>query len=225
MNVIPDSFLASLPLSGFIMQNEDSLPPDPNLEAADVCRRAGDEPFIFRGESTGENLLGFWQWSSSNLLDNALRGVLAEYIVGTALNATQGVRVEWDAFDFAMPDGPRIEVKSSAYLQTWKQKAYSTISFDIAPKRTYDYETNAYSSDSLRNADVYVFCLFTHRELATADPLQLDQWEFYCINSSQLNDELGPQKRLSLSRLLTLKPRRALYPELKAAVEQAWRER
>lgn len=225
MNVRPDNVLASLPLSGFMMQNQDPPPNDPNLEASQVTRQTGREPFTFKGENTGDQLLSFWQWSSSNLLDNALRGVLAEYIVGTALNATDGVRVEWDAYDFHIPDGPRVEVKSSAYLQTWKQKAYSTISFDIAPKRTYDYETNAYSSDSLRNADVYVFCLFTHRELASANPLQLDQWEFYCINSSRLNDELGPQKRLSLSRLLALKPSRALYPELKAAVEQVWQER
>lgn len=60
-------------------------------------------------------LLNFWQWSSSYLLSNALRGVLAGYLVASALDVADGVRVEWDADDLIARSGIKVEVKSSAF--------------------------------------------------------------------------------------------------------------
>ena len=42
--------------------------------------KIGSEPFVYRGESIGADLLGFWHWAYSDLVSNATRGVLAEYI-------------------------------------------------------------------------------------------------------------------------------------------------
>jgi len=61
----------------------------------------------------------FWKWAFSDFMSNALRGVLAEYIVACAIGCTERLRVECDAYDLVTPDGTRIEVKPSAYLQTW----------------------------------------------------------------------------------------------------------
>lgn len=57
----------------------------------------------------------FWRWAHSDFLSNAQRGVLAEYIVGTALNCLKKKRLEWDAHDFVTDGGIKIEVKSAAY--------------------------------------------------------------------------------------------------------------
>jgi hypothetical protein len=51
------------------------------------------------GSAGGYTLGDFWAWGYSNILTNNLRGVFAEFLVGTALNATGGTRIEWDAFD------------------------------------------------------------------------------------------------------------------------------
>jgi hypothetical protein len=56
----------------------------------------------------------FWRWAYSDFLSNAQRGVLAEYIVGTALNCLKEKRLEWDAHDLVTEDGIKIEVKSAA---------------------------------------------------------------------------------------------------------------
>jgi hypothetical protein len=42
------------------------------------------------------------------------------------------------AYDLITSTGIRIEVKSSAYLQSWSQKRLSTISFSISPARYWD---------------------------------------------------------------------------------------
>ncbi len=79
------------------------------------------------------DLLSFWQWSASDLLSNATRGVLAEYLVARALSDRASVRVEWDAFDAVTENGVRVEVKSSAYLQSWRQAKLSRITFSTRP--------------------------------------------------------------------------------------------
>jgi hypothetical protein len=55
-------------------------------------RKKGDECFEFNGEPRPENLLGYWQWLTSNLVGNTERGSLAEYIVAMALGLADQVR-------------------------------------------------------------------------------------------------------------------------------------
>jgi hypothetical protein len=59
----------------------------------------GDESFHFAGREAGFDLLSFWRWSVSDLVSNATRGRLAEFIVARALGVQIPVRGEWDAFD------------------------------------------------------------------------------------------------------------------------------
>lgn len=137
----------------------------------------------------------FWRWAYSDFLSNALRGVLAEYIVATAVNATGRTRKEWDAYDLITPDRLRIEVKSSAYLQTWSQKQPSKIIFDISKKRAWYAETNTMSKHPQRTADVYVFCVFAEERKKLADPLDLKQW-FFLVSSAEFIDRtFKDQKR------------------------------
>jgi hypothetical protein len=50
------------------------------LDALQIVRKTGRERFHIGTTDTPLTLLGFWQWSNSDLVGNALRGVLAEYI-------------------------------------------------------------------------------------------------------------------------------------------------
>ena len=75
-------------------------------------RKTGVEQLHQDGTGLGFNLLDFWRWSASDLVSNATRGILAEYLVARALEIpSDGIRDEWAAFDLLTASGLRIEVK------------------------------------------------------------------------------------------------------------------
>jgi len=47
----------------------------------------------------------------------------------------------------------------------------------------------------LRHADVYVFALLASRDKSTVNPLNLDQWMFYCTTTSDLSRELPKDRK------------------------------
>jgi hypothetical protein len=104
-----------------------------NLGPIEVKRKTGNEAFQHQGEKQNFKLNDFWSWSTSDLIINVTRGLVAEFIVAQALNAADGVRIAWAPFDLQTPRPQRIkvEVKSAAYLQSWSQDNYSNIQFDI----------------------------------------------------------------------------------------------
>lgn len=193
---------------------------DSGYAAIQVGRKSGDERFMRNGQPLEATLLGFWRWSASDLVSNATRGVLAEYIVASALGIAEGVRAEWDAFDLRTRSGIKLEVKSAAYLQSWFHRKLSTIQFDIRATREWAASTSELSADVRRQADVYVFCVLNHKEKHSLDPLNLDQWEFYILPASILNAECPTQKTIGLTRLLELGPCRARYEEIASCIER-----
>lgn len=174
----------------------------------------GTEPII----GTDKNLLDYWRWAHSDIAGNSERGKLAEYIVKCAVDAHSQFRTEWDAVDIISPTGIRIEVKSSAYLQTWTTTKFSNIIFDIAPKKSWDSETNLYYDSVGRNSDVYVFCLFACKDPNLANPLDLNQWEFFVINTAILNQYIPTQKTITLNSLRKLGAIQVSYPELQQTI-------
>ncbi|OMP68691.1 hypothetical protein [Domibacillus epiphyticus] len=182
-------------------------------------KKNGEERFLLRNTETDMRLLEFWQWNQSDLLSNALRGMLAEFIVAKAVTATNKMRIEWDAFDLVTPSGIKIEVKSAAYVQSWQQAKNSAISFGIAPAKGWEAGTNTYATEIKRSADVYVFCLLNEKDRSTVNPLNLDQWEFFVLSTEQINQEKGNQKTISLNSLLKMKPVRTEFLGLAEAVQ------
>ena len=168
---------------------------------------------------TGLALWDFWQWSSSDLVSNATRGILAEFLVASALGLSNGVRNEWDAFDLQTETGIKIEVKSAAYVQTWHQRTLSRIVFDIRPTRAWDPLTNRLAKERKRQADVYVFSLLHHKDKETVNPMDLSQWTFYVVSTNQLDDVCGEAKSISLSGLKKLGPIACDFDGLRRAVE------
>jgi hypothetical protein len=118
---------------------------------------SGEEEFRFQGTSLGFNLLDFWRWSASDVLNKTIRAQIAEYLVARAVNAQQQVLDVGSPFDVLDPQGIRIEVKSAAYLQSWAQKRFSRISFLVPASCLIDVDTFQLSGAKRRQADVYVF--------------------------------------------------------------------
>lgn len=118
------------------------------------------------------------------------------------------------------PSISKIEVKSTAYVQSWSQKKLSSIQFSIQPTQGWDATSNTYSSERVRQSDIYVFCVLSHKNKKTIDPLNLDQWEFYVIDTDRLNRSVGSQKRIMLSRLIKLGLRKVTYKDIAATVKR-----
>jgi len=136
-------------------------------------------PFHQNGHETKISTCDFWQWAFSDFQQNNIRGVLAEFIVAKALDLPLNVRNTWDDYDLETTNGLKIEVKSGGYLQSWKQKGLSKITFGGLRGKVWDHDQCDYVGESLYRADVYVFAVQTAETHATFDSLDLTQWEFY----------------------------------------------
>jgi hypothetical protein len=76
-----------------------------------VACLTGGEQFHSSGRETGICLREFWSWSSSDLLNNTMRGVLAEFLVARATGVAEDARACWKPYDLKTARGLRIEVK------------------------------------------------------------------------------------------------------------------
>lgn len=149
----------------------------------------------FRG--TDATVLDFWRFAMSNFTMNNVRGYVAEFLVARAIGA-HGPRVEWDAYDVVAPDGTTIEVKSSAYVQAWEQRAPSRITFTGLKGRIWDSATGL-SGERTYNADVYVFAVNTAQTHEEYDALDVSTWRFYVASRASI-EQLG-YRSLSLPTL------------------------
>lgn len=192
--------------------------PYPELK---VEQKDGAERFHMSGSGVDFALLDYWRWSGSDLVNNVARGILAEYVVARALKvSTTGVRNEWAEFDLETPSGIKIEVKSSAYIQSRSQKRLSAISFGTPKTHSWSPESG-YSPDLKHQADIYVFALLKHQCQETIDPLDLDQWEFYVLATVELEAREGNPKQISLSELRR-RTSSVTYHGLVGAVQEAY---
>ena len=148
-----------------------------------VGRRSGAEPIHLAGRPLGRQVVEFWQWAWSDLVDNTHRGVFAEYLVAVALESIRGSGAGCAAWDLTTEDGTRVEVKTSGYVQSWGQKKHWGIKFNIRPAEGWDLRSGAWDHTVARHADVYIFCVHHHREKESVDPTDVSQWSFWVSTS------------------------------------------
>jgi hypothetical protein len=184
-------------------------------------RLTGEELFQSSGRNLTTSLLSFWQWMSSDLLSNATRGRLAEYLVATDIGIAGGVRREWISYDLTTPQGTKIEVKSAAYIQGWNQSRPSIISFDIRPTIGWDPDTALFGDAQRRQADVYVFCLLDEQDPVKVDPMDVVQWRFFVLATRVLDLKCPVQKSIGFKKLLALGPEETQFGGLAGAVTRA----
>ncbi len=184
-------------------------------------RLQGDAPILRAGSPSPWTLSQFWEWAGSNLLDNTIRAWLAEWHVATAIGmGLAGCRTAWDTVDLSTPSGVRVEVKSSAFVQTWRQRRPTAVTFSTRPARAWCAETGTYEELPKRHADVYVFALLTPVD-RLPNPLNLDEWEFYVCSTARLNERADATKSLSLSRVQLICGRPHRHADLARALHRA----
>ena len=180
-------------------------------------RLPATQPFT-GGEATnldGVTILEYWQWAYSGIVGNTDRGNLAEFLVAKALDINIDVRNDWEDFDLTTKDGIKIEVKSSALVQSWKQTRFYTPRFSIKKTLpTWDYS----SVIKQRYSDIYVFCFLAHADKETVNPMDVRQWEFYALRTDVIDRDLGDAQSISL-RDLRIRSKQYSYPELAAAIQ------
>ncbi|MFT3661837.1 MAG: hypothetical protein QM809_10675 [Gordonia sp. (in: high G+C Gram-positive bacteria)] len=147
--------------------------------------------------------------------------MLAEFLVGTVLGCIPDdeTRLEWDAYDLRTRDGIRVEVKSTAHLQSWGTTKRSSLRFGINPTLAWDAKSNTYDTEVKRQADVYVFCEHHERNRIDADPLDVDQWTFYVLSADVLDRLFPGQKSIALP-VVQQHADRCDYRSLKRSVER-----
>lgn len=176
-----------------------------DLGRMSVHRKTGTEPFRNGNDTLGFDVQSFWRWSASDLMSNVTRGVLAEYIVARATDASpDGVRDEWAAHDLTTPQGIKIEVKSAAFIQSWYQRQLSTITFGVPKTLAWDADTNLQAKVPQRQADVYILALLDHLDQATINPLDIGQWQFFVLPTAILDQRQRSQHSITLPSLRKL---------------------
>ena len=170
---------------------------------------------------TKNKLIDYWAWAHSMLVDNSERGIFAEFLVHTAMKSTETIRRNWTSYDILSPEGIKIEVKASGYIQSWGQEKLSPINFLIRPTKFWNAEDNNFSGGKVRQADVYVFCVHTHTEQESINILDTSQWRFYVLSTATLNEKVGNQEKISLTKLKKLNPKETDYSGLRNAVLEA----
>jgi hypothetical protein len=174
----------------------------------------GREPLLGLNASVQD----FWRFALGDLRMNNARGYLAEFVVARALGLNDARRIEWDAYD-VLWEGITIEVKSSAYLQSWEQRRLSDIRFSglkgtrFNPRHGYDPAGRRF------NAMVYVFCVQTSIEHSAYEQLDIRQWQFYVISRAKLATRGFAS--INLAGVKVLSGNTVDLSDLKAAVRQA----
>jgi len=174
-------------------------------------------------------LSDFWNWAFSDLCDDDIKGIFAEWMVGVLLGGRSLRRVSWADCDIALLT-KRIEVKSTAIWQSWKLVNPDGTRMDpFPPPHEIDPRRIRFSGLKARTAervvrpdevkqfkaDIYVFCLHNQTDPAAWDAWNLDQWEFYVMEQR----ELIAQK---IKGSISLAGLRKLRPPMSAAQLQSY---
>ena len=146
------------------------------------------------------SLLDFWKWAFSDLCDDDLKGILAEWIVLKLLGISSDRRVSWANHDIIKAGKVKIEVKASSYWQSWKlldgtgalrPTPLSPVSSD---KQIRFVGLKARNSDGILKdsdlpdfkSDVYIFAFQHEKQIERWNAMDLSQWEFYALPVSAL---------------------------------------
>jgi hypothetical protein len=160
--------------------------------------------FSFNGKNTNLSIGDFWRFEFSNLID--LHGFVAEYLVARALGKDEPDNsIGWTDYDI-LYKSKRIEVKSSAYFQTWRKDG------KICQQRTFSIRQK-------NKNDIYVFCLLLGKNEIDANPLQLEHWEFYVVATKTIKEKCGDNKSISLKRLRSI-ANPIKYDNLKTSIDK-----
>lgn len=179
----------------------------------------GNEKFRFDNQDLNFDIKDFWSFQYSNIY--SLHGEIAEFVVARSLGITEAQNSEyWTLWDITY-ENVKIEVKATAYFHLWNKdgNVSKQRTFSIAKANgSYDAEI-AGNSELRRQNDIYVFCLINGETVETANPLDLDNWEFYVVPTAFLDEYCGDNKKISLGRIRSFGFECVRYNNLKNAID------
>jgi hypothetical protein len=177
---------------------------------------------VFKG--LDRSLTQFHEWALGDLKSPTTKGMIAEYVVRSALGHDAEPVLEWDFVDIRTSSGT-IEVKSTSSLSSGPDQKVISPKFGIERKKmTWSAVSNRWvePDPTRRHADIYVFCLHAETNPVSANPLDMSQWRFWAISSRDLDQQLGlVSKSVSVTRLGAWR-QMVVFQELADAVATAF---
>ena len=179
----------------------------------------GNEKFLFENKKLDFDFSDFWRFQYSNIY--SLHGEIAEFIVARALGVTEAQNsAYWTLWDITYRD-VKIEVKATAYYHLWNDQV------KISKQRTFGitkangaYDSSVCGNNEIcRQNDIYVFCLITGETKETSYPLNLDNWEFYIVPTSFINEHCQDNKTISLGRIKSFGFEAKKYDQIKSEID------
>ncbi len=89
--------------------------------------------------------------------------------------------------------------------------------FVITPRRSWTESTGLTKTFEF-NADIYVLCYFNEKEREKADPMNLDQWNFWVFSQNEIIELLNGKKSISVKKLEENGIKSLNFNELKLAI-------
>jgi len=142
----------------------------------------------------------FWQWTYSDIMINKNREDFGLFIVAHALELTKMPRINWGDIDLRY-QRKKISIRTSGYIQSWKQKKSKRILFDISKKKGIDAKKEDSLTFKNREADLYIFNFHKEKVVKKADVLEIDQWDFYIVLTSVLDEHYPNKNKIGLRSL------------------------
>lgn len=181
--------------------------------------KTGQEAFTENGMGIGVSVLDFWRFSYSELNSDP-RDDIAEYLVSLALDVTEpSNKADWTLFDIDY-NGEPIEVKSTSYYQTWRKDGKTSENRTFSIRKA----TAPEESDPRRHSKIYVFCVLNGKTEEDSDPLKLENWDFFIVPTSVINEKCGNNKTISLSRIRSMGYSAMGFRQIREAVDAALRD-
>lgn len=146
------------------------------------------------------SLADFWRWGFSDLCDDDVKGVFAEWLVHKLLETQSPRRISWANSDVMTADGVTLEVKATSYWQSWKwidgtgkqreKPLYgptddSRVRFAGLTARNAEGPANAGDNRALKS-QLYAFAFQHEKDYERWNAMDLSQWEFYVFPAKEL---------------------------------------
>ena len=174
-----------------------------------------DDEFNINGKGIGLTVLDFWQYAYSDLNADP-RDVIAEFLVSNALGIKKSMnRQDWTLYDIDYK-GVRVEVKCTGYFQTWREDGKVSERRNFSIRKAKDRRTGKYE----RHNDIYVFCLLNGKTREEANPLIIDNWDFYVVPTARINELCGDNNSISLSRVKKIADEMVKYEGLNEKIRE-----
>lgn len=173
--------------------------------------------FIFNDENLSFGILELWKSKYSNIYN--MQEVIAEFLVEKALGIDKAQNTDyWTLYDILYRNY-RIEIKETSYYHPWNKNGIVSKyrRFEIT-KANSNYDIKDCENKFERQNDIYIFCLNTGNTKEESNPMNLNNWEFYIIPTSVINEKCGNNKTITLGKVRKLTDK-ITYDKIKEKID------